>query len=292
MKREVLSYVQKASQFRSLFAFGITLLATGVLASLSLITWTWAIVSLMAVATVILAAVELYLRLKRLLVQISGESRNNVVDLNTSITSAIFLSSQFPHVVMPLSGYSMGANNLSVVNDILNTRKPTVIVELGSGISTILVAQWLKSQGRGRITSFDHQRLWAEKCSFYLAQNGLERFAEVRTAPLADAGLVAEPRYWYQLDDQIDDLNDIELLIVDGPPAGEANPFGRLPALYKFHERLSKNATVFIDDGSRIGERRVVEKWIHEFPDLSGHLIGTLTGCWILERSAEDLSSV
>jgi hypothetical protein len=266
-------------------AFALTVVVTAVFAALSLIAWTWALIVIFSNATVMLAAMEFYLKLKRILLQGQEKASSDTVKVSTNITSAIVLRERCKNLVMPLSGYSMCASNLGIVQGILDTREPNVIVELGSGVSTMLVASWLKERGRGRIVSFDHQRAWADTTRFYLELQELKEFAEVRLAPLASNPLrLGAP--WYEFGDQLGNLDQIDLLIVDGPPAGEFDPMSRLPSLSTFYHRLSRHAVVFLDDGNREGEQTVAGKWVEEFPDFNAQFVSTITGCWILERSA------
>lgn len=210
---------------------------------------------------------------------------NSLTMISFNNTSSIFISKDFPGMLMPVSEYSMCATNLHIVLDLLNVKKPNLVVELGSGISTILAAYWLKEHKKGEIISFEHSNKWAEKCSFYLKYHGLEDIAEVRSVPLGFCKLLDHELNWYQLDNKIQDMRDIDILIVDGPPA-DKNPLARLPALPKFYDLLKNDALIFLDDGNRDGERRIVKEWCDSFSDFKAEYFDTLTGCWILKRDS------
>ena len=96
-------------------------------------------------------------------------------------------------------------------------------------MSTVLVAEALRRNGRGRLVTVEHDDYWAGHTRRELARRGLETWAEVRHAPLAPLRLGAGEQPWYALD-AIQDLEGIDLLIVDGPPRRVA-PLARYPAL-------------------------------------------------------------
>jgi hypothetical protein len=74
---------------------------------------------------------------------------------------------------------------------------------------------------------------------------------------------------WYQTD-VFADLQGIDLLVVDGPPA-RASLEARYPALPTLRDRLSPNAIVVLDDAGREDETQIVERWCAEFDQLSRH---------------------
>lgn len=142
---------------------------------------------------------------------------------------------------------------LAIVNEIiLNERQ--MIVECGSGNSTVFAARAL-SQGErnAHIYSVDHDPRWAMLTNTAIAREGLQSWASVTCAPLVDG--------WYDRT-LLPQIEDIDLLVVDGPPAVKAgNETARLPALYEFSERLKPRATIVLDDCRRKGEKRVLAAW-------------------------------
>jgi len=199
------------------------------------------------------------------------------------IRSTAAIAGQFPAIFMPQSGFSMTSSNLVGLLDLLVTLRPKTVVELGSGFSTILIAAWLKREGDGRLVSFDHEPYWAEKCRAYLRLQSLDPYADVRDAPLGSRQIGSETFLWYSLESRIGDIQGIDLLVVDGPPSRRGQST-RWPALPVFHDRLSKDAAIFVDDGNRPAERAMVEAWMNEFKEMSSHYTSTLTGYWIVRR--------
>lgn len=215
--------------------------------------------------------------------RIDRATRHTIANVEATLT----LRHRFPGVYMPSSLYSMIPANLAGVIELLDRQQPQTIVELGSGISTLYVASWLKARGTGRLITFDHDEHWAELCREHLVRLGLEQYAEIRVAPLREQQFPDGARAWYDLEGQAADLTAVDVLLVDGPPGGgNGVNTARLPALRAFHDKLSPNAVVFLDDGHRAGERKVVQSWTAAFPEFTAVNFNTATGYWLLTRAS------
>ena len=145
-------------------------------------------------------------------------------------------------------------------------RGPRVIAECGCGRSTVVIARALRELGRGEVHSLEHDPAWAQLCRVQLAAEGLSEVAKVIEAPLGPHALAQPGCGWYagwavaQLP-----ASGIELLLVDGPPAGDAElERSRYPALPALAGRLADGAVVVLDDAGRAGERWVLERWESE----------------------------
>jgi hypothetical protein len=146
---------------------------------------------------------------------------------------------------------------LLTISEIVRKNKPGLVVELGSGISTLVAAK----SGARKIVSIDNSDAWGAKTVVLLKEHKI-RGVDVRIAPLRPYANGSE---WYDLD-AIKDLKKIDLLIVDGPP-GSKNPEARYPALKQFKDKLSAYAIVIIDDVKREGERKLAEDFAKALPN-------------------------
>lgn len=175
--------------------------------------------------------------------------------------------------LLDLGGYlpwSTGAMRPSGLVDLCNEivlGRRTRIVELGSGASTTLLARLLRTR-TGTLTAIEHDAAWADHVTEQLASEGLGDVASVIHAPLepqASAGAADLP--WYAAGPLAGAAGggDIDLLIVDGPPAyAEGAGLARLPALPALADRLTPDGVVVLDDIVREGERQVLEHWERE----------------------------
>lgn len=183
----------------------------------------------------------------------------------------------------PFSGYSIRPDFAErLAGEVLSRRAPTV-VELGSGLSTIIVAHCLESKGEGRVVSFDHEQTYADATRKMLGERGLEDRATVSVAPLAAWSHAGENWQWYRLD-QAALPDTIDVLLVDGPP-GPLGPLARYPALPALYARLAPGAIVFLDDGNREDEKMIADRWRREFPDLSPVEFPTRSGVIALRKA-------
>jgi predicted O-methyltransferase YrrM len=157
-----------------------------------------------------------------------------------------------------------------VCNDVIVNKRRRV-VELGSGMSTVLLARLLtqrRPRGGWRLASVEHDASWAQRVTDQLDRENIGRHVSVIHAPLVPHHLAAADLLWYDdaavaagLDAMLrGDL--VDLLVVDGPPAFVAgHGLARAPALPVFQHRLAPGATVVLDDIDRPGEQEVVRRW-------------------------------
>jgi predicted O-methyltransferase YrrM len=173
-----------------------------------------------------------------------------------------------PRAAMPSSGqWALNPTGLLHVVSLIEQHRPGVIVELGSGTSTIWMGYALEQAGGGRLVSLEHLPDFADRTRALVAIHGLDKLVEVRDAPLRPIQLGETTSPWYALDTLVD-LSEIDLLFVDGPP-GTAGPRARYPALQVLSDRLVDGAIVVLDDFSRADETTIVEQWCAEIPGLA-----------------------
>lgn len=134
----------------------------------------------------------------------------------------------------------------------IKQHQPQIIVELGTGVSTIVAGYAVEPYG-GQIYSFEHQADFAAVNQARLEQHQLSDYVTVIHAPLHDG--------WYTLD-QLRTIQPIDMLIVDGPP-GVDIPQARYPALPNLVNQLAKHAIIIVDDYLR--DYDTVQQWITEF---------------------------
>ncbi|XZE54248.1 class I SAM-dependent methyltransferase [Planctomycetaceae bacterium SH139] len=224
-------------------------------------------------------------RLWKIHAAIEENSKDAHQDLAIELHAMQVVLNRFPECKIPTSRWSMRFVNLHVIVDILDRIKPDVVVEFGSGISTLCIASWMRQQGRGHLYSFDHDEDWASLTKRHVTSNQLEDFVTLNFAELAREGSIAKFPGWYQLGTAIDEIDGIDLVVVDGPPAGlKGLELSRLPALPALQSRLSAHAVLVLDDARRNGESTVVERWKNQFPEFNSRVLGETTGIAVLER--------
>ncbi|GAA4910131.1 O-methyltransferase [Nesterenkonia rhizosphaerae] len=171
-----------------------------------------------------------------------------------------------PRAILPPSGrWAMDARALLHLSDLVRNRQPKNIVELGGGTSTVWLGYLCESYG-GKVVSIDHDEHFAEITRSSVHRHGLHSTAEVRTAPLEEIQVNKQVYRWYQTT-ALEDLKDIDLLVVDGPPASSGKD-ARLPAVPHLISKLSPRCLIVLDDAEREDEREVLDAWAKDLPDL------------------------
>jgi len=138
--------------------------------------------------------------------------------------------------------------------------KAALIVECGSGVSTIVLAKLMKENGVGHVYSLDHDESYAEKTRDLLKLHGLESFATVITAPLSDMVIENKTYQWYS-NEGVNQIPDhIDMIFVDGPPAPEGS-FNRFPALSVLRNKMRDHCHIIMDDVIRNDELEISKIW-------------------------------
>ncbi|WP_439565205.1 class I SAM-dependent methyltransferase [Microcella sp.] len=166
---------------------------------------------------------------------------------------------------LALSGYAAAPDTLLFLTTLVASLPDNaLVVELGSGVSTVWMAAAANRESRGiRIVSVDHDPRWGAETAKALERLDLAGAAEVRIAPLeplpgAEDGVTP----WYAVE-ALDGLDGIGLLVVDGPPAS-TGVNARYPAVPQLADRLAPQAWIVLDDTDRDEERIIGERWIVE----------------------------
>jgi len=158
--------------------------------------------------------------------------------------------------------WALGEQGLQVVFAALDSGC-RVVVECGSGASTVAIGRRLRELGGGSVTALEHEAGFAEATRARVAEEGLRAWATVVDAPLASHAATGVG--WYEPAALAAVPQGIELLLVDGPPAGEPEiERSRYPALPELGARLAPAATVILDDALRPGETWALGRWREE----------------------------
>lgn len=161
-----------------------------------------------------------------------------------------------------LGGWAMDPAGMLGTLLLIEKADPDVVVELGSGTSSLWIAEHLRKRGKGRLVSIDHLEEYADATRKHLAARGLHEVAEVRHAPLSTISVNGRDFQWYD-PKAFEDIDRIDFLLIDGPPTA-TGPLARYPAMPVLASRLHKNACVLLDDASRPDEKEAIALWQQE----------------------------
>lgn len=167
-----------------------------------------------------------------------------------------------------LRGWAASPDVIVFLTRELRRTRPSVVVECGSGASTVWMAMAARTAGiETRIVALEHEAVYAAETRRLLVECGVDHLAEVRDAPLVPLSIPDYDGPWYDRA-ALEDLHDIGLMFVDGPP-GITHPMARFPALPLMREQLSPTATVVLDDLIRDEEQSIAELWTDLYPEFS-----------------------
>lgn len=169
-----------------------------------------------------------------------------------------------PRRMLPRTrGWAASPDFLLALYRTIRERRPELVVEVGSGVSTLISAYALQQNGSGRLVSLDHDPVFADRTRYTLSLHGVAGGVEVRDAPLEPTRIGAGEWQWHP-PETFHDLKAIELLVVDGPP-GRAGKLARFPAVPLLRSRLAPGARILLDDGARQEERQAARRWKEEW---------------------------
>jgi predicted O-methyltransferase YrrM len=186
--------------------------------------------------------------------------------------------------VLPATrGWAASPDLLMVLVDLVITERPSLVVECGSGASTLWLALALQRfEIDGRIIALEHDPVFAGQSREFLARHDVRDLAEIRDAPLESFSLDGQTYSWYARR-AWEDLTGIDLLFVDGPPATTGER-ARYPALPLLSGSLSPVATAVLDDLVVPDMQEVLRLWLDAYPDFRSEILPLEKQAAVLRR--------
>jgi predicted O-methyltransferase YrrM len=184
-----------------------------------------------------------------------------------------------------LRGWALSPDALRLIMTEVFARMPQLIVECGSGSSSVWLGYAVQRLGVGRVVALEHDERFLSLTRELLRAHGLDDVVEVRHAPLVPwNGLGSGAQPWYDVR-VVADLDKIGLLLVDGPPA-KIDAAARYPALPVLLPKCADDVLIVLDDTVRAGESAVSDRWLAEHPELRRTVHGFEKGLHAFERAA------
>jgi predicted O-methyltransferase YrrM len=168
---------------------------------------------------------------------------------------------------IPWTGHALRPFALATLLNDLVVNPHAAYLEFGAGVSTLFTAKVAALNGLAlEMTCIEHDQGWMEVVRAMLATEGLAGRVRFVHCPLVDP--IERPPFgplrWYDEQVVVRALSGqrYDLVLVDGPPAGNAsmNRYPAVPVL-RAHGFLADEATVFLDDVHRRAERRIARAW-------------------------------
>jgi predicted O-methyltransferase YrrM len=188
--------------------------------------------------------------------------------LKAGFSSAVNLLAVLPHLKIegvlppfPHMGFEVPGEMAAFLYHLIRRHRPKLILELGSGSSTVLLAASARANGVGRVISIEHDPDYRDRTAQFLRQTELSDWVDLIEAPLVEQRFGELSLQWYDLAPLLRTLSErIDLLFVDGPP-GKIQALSRYPAVPVLAPHLSSQALILVDDGRRDDEMQMIELW-------------------------------
>jgi predicted O-methyltransferase YrrM len=244
-----------------------------------------AAVSIIALSTILVSLYTLHkvrrVHIKLFDLAVAFEKKGDQLFRQVEALGGLYLDLQFARALPPTRGWAASPDFLSILARHAREQRPELVVECGSGVSTLILARCMQLNGQGRVVSLDHDPQFAEQTRRNLAQHGLSEWAEVIHAPIREHVLGNERWNWYDLHKLTGAR--IDMLVVDGPPM-PLGKMARYPAGPMLLPLLSPTGVVFLDDTNREDEQRTIERWMQESPGFRVEKIDCEKGCVLMRR--------
>jgi len=140
--------------------------------------------------------------------------------------------------------WALSKKALALLGRRLEELQPKVVLELGSGLSTVVMRRHCEN-----VVSLEHMPKYHAKTKELVGDlPGTLRLARVveRMTPAGEL-----PFYETRVPE------DIDFVLIDGPPES----IGRAGALFMVWDNLAPGAVIWLDDYRRNGEQRALELW-------------------------------
>lgn len=168
-----------------------------------------------------------------------------------------------------MRGWAISPDTADFLYTLTANDKPKNIVEMGSGVSSLVFAAALKNNGlTGHIYSLEHEPEYAQKTREMIKEAKLSDYVTVIDAPIEEVDVNGEFRLWFGSSSLKKIPDKVDVIFVDSPPGGLQSE-SRYPALPLLHKKLSGRATIILDDYDREDEKEIVEKWLNSYPEFT-----------------------
>ena len=178
-----------------------------------------------------------------------------------------------------MPNWSAAPDFLQIVVDHCFETRPSVVLECGSGMSTLMLARCCQLNQHGHVYSLEDGEEFANNIETYLDRYDLRAYASVLHAPLRNQSVNGNQYDWYA-PEKVPERR-IDMLIIDGP-SGFIQKNSRYPALPLLFDNLAQYCVIYLDDAARQDEKEIVDLWKAAYPSIEHDYIDTERGCSVL----------
>ncbi|TFV97257.1 hypothetical protein E4S40_00960 [Algoriphagus kandeliae] len=159
------------------------------------------------------------------------------------------------------TSYSISFQTIQhIINDIV-IYKPKIILEFGSGLSTLIIGNFIKKQKlETKLISLDDDNSWQNLLKSQSKEVDFYCIPLIENNPLSFQG----KGIWFGIpSDHPVTKEKYDMVIVDAPK-GSSSKFSRFGFIPFVKDRLSKDAIIYLDDTDRFDEKVISDFIISE----------------------------
>ena len=154
---------------------------------------------------------------------ISGE----LAQTYRQIEALVMLTKCLPlrHPLPPMRGFAVSPDLALLLYELVHEHHPSLVVECGSGVSSLVIGYALKVVGAGHLISFEHDARAAERSLALVGRHGLERQVQIVHAGLQETHAAGESWKWYgpEVEETLVGKR-ARLVFIDGPYHFQLSP--------------------------------------------------------------------
>lgn len=190
-----------------------------------------------------------------------------------------FATGELPTVNTERHGWPISPDFAIYLVQLLEANDYDLIIEFGSGVSTVVIAKTLAKMSQRRserfgtkFVSFEHLKQYYDQTKTQLKSAGVDDWVQLHLAPLEPYRPANGNVYDYyachqslaDLAETFQDPHKKLLVVVDGPP-GSTCPHARYPALPIVLNFFKQNPVhILLDDYFREDEKQIAKMWVNE----------------------------
>lgn len=156
---------------------------------------------------------------------------------------------------------TLAHETLKFLGTLVNYYQPSVVMEFGSGLSTLFFASMLEGKPDGCIYTVDHSEQYLQQTKTLVGERDVTYFL----APIGFYGFRFK-RFATYSNDYIGHLPSglkFDIVLIDGPPGFR---FGREAPLYQIAPFLKSDTLILLDDSNRPPEQEAIAHWQRVWP--------------------------
>tara|TARA_B100002003_G_C14014569_1_gene489451 strand:+ start:178 stop:993 length:816 start_codon:yes stop_codon:yes gene_type:complete len=252
------------------------------------------IVSLFILEQKVFLPILIYLLLSTLIFQVAFykmtssnifEKFNHLASRIQDIQSHISLHSNLNlnHPLPPFDEWHASPVFLHHIVSLINEVKPRLIIEAGSGNSTLVSASFLKFHKFGQLITLEHDKYYAKRTQDLILLNDLDAVAKVEYSPITNQHIDNHLYQWYDIS-VLNNVELIDMMIIDGPPKMLVDDY-LYPVLPLFYSRLNDKSAILIYNGKRKTVERTINLWKIKYNDITAKYIDMNRGAYLVQKS-------